>query len=183
MWFRPPAGVWAGPRSGTMADVSSTDSSPLADEEGSKRPPTKVPGVWTQMPLAARIAVVVLLLVAVGGIAAISRTSLQSSSDLAGGTVVLLSPTDGSNILQQDTIGITLVSGYSTTLRVAGTTLPASQVRRVSYASQVAYSFEPGPGKVFTRWPEGKSCVDATYWKTADGPGASSVEHWCFTVL
>ncbi len=163
--------------------VSSTDSSPLAGEEGSPRPPTKVPGVWTQMPIAARVAVVVLLLVATGGVVALAHTSLQSSADLAGGTVVLLTPTDGSNILQQDSVGIELVSGYTATMRVAGTSLPPSQVRRVAYANQVSYSFEPGPNKVFTRWPEGKSCVDATYWKTADGPGSSAVEHWCFTVL
>jgi len=135
------------------------------------------------MPLGVRILLVSLLVVAAGGIAVLSRTSLQSSANLDNGVVVLLTPTDGSNILQQDAIGIDLKPGYSATLRVNGTGLPPSQVRVVSFADQVSYRFEPGQGKVFTAWPAGKSCVDATYWKTSDGPGHSSVEHWCFTTV
>jgi hypothetical protein len=163
--------------------VTTADPGSLADEDGSPRPPTKVPGVWTQMPMGVRILLIALLVIAVGGIAVLSRTSLQSSADLDNGTVVLLTPTDGSNILQQDAIGIDLKTGYSASLRVNGTAIPGSQVRVVSFADEVSYRFEPGQGKVFTAWPAGKSCVDATYWKTSDGPAKASVEHWCFTVV
>jgi len=135
------------------------------------------------MPFGIKILLVSLLVVAAGGIAVLSRTSLQSSADLDNGVVVLLTPTDGSNVLQQDAIGIDLKTGYSATLRVNGTALPPSQVRVVSFASQVSYRFEPGQGKVFTAWPAGKSCIDATYWKTSDGPAHASVEHWCFTTV
>ncbi len=163
--------------------MTTADPGSLADEDGSIRPPTKVPGVWSQMPMAVRILLVGLLVIAVGGIAILSRTSLQSSADLDNGTVVLLTPTDGSNILQQDAIGIDLKSGYSASLRVNGTAIPGSQVRVVSFSEQVSYRFEPGQGKVFTAWPAGKSCIDATYWKTSDGPSKASVEHWCFSVV
>jgi hypothetical protein len=142
-----------------------------------------VPGVWTQMPVGVRILLIGLLVVAVGGIAVLSRTSLQSSADLDNGTVVLLTPTDGSNILQQDAIGIDLKPGYTSTLRVNGTAIPTSQVRVVSFAQQISFRFEPGQGKVFTAWPAGKSCIDATYWKVSAGSEHSSVEHWCFTVV
>jgi hypothetical protein len=163
--------------------VSTVDPGSLTDEDGSVRPPTKVPGVWTQMPVGVRILLIGLLVVAVIGIAVLSRTSLQSSTDLDNGIVVLLTPTDGSNILQQDAIGIDLKTGYSATLRVNGTSLPPSQVRVVTYADQISYRFEPGQGKVFTAWPAGKSCIDATYWKTSDGSAHSSVVHWCFSVV
>jgi len=168
---------------GQNGPVSSADPGYLADEDGSVRPPTKVPGVWSQMPVGVRILLVGLLVVAAGGIAVLSRTSLQSSANLDNGTVVLLTPTDGSNILQQDAIGIDLKTGYSATMRVNGTALPPSQVRVVSFSNEVSYRFEPGPGKVFTAWPAGESCIDATYWKTSSGPGHSSVQHWCFTVV
>jgi hypothetical protein len=178
------------PGSGTMAPVTTTDSGfssdesgALADGEGSPRPPTRVPGVWGQMPLAVRVFMIVLLVAAAGGIAVLSRTSLQSNSDLDHGTVQLLIPSDGSNILQQDQIGIDLTPGYSARLAVNGTALPAHQVRVVSYANQVQYTFEPGPGQVFTRWPAGQSCVIATYWLTKEGPSHSSLQHWCFTVV
>jgi len=152
----------------------------MTSTAGSARKP---PGTWAQMPWGIRLLLIGLLAVAVVGIVVLSHQSLQSSANLDNGVVILLTPTDGSDILQQDTIGITLKTGYTATLDVNGTSLPQSQVREVSYANQVAFSFEPGSGKAFTAWPEGKSCVDATYWKLADGPSHSSVEHWCFTVL
>jgi hypothetical protein len=140
-------------------------------------------GTWAQMPWGIRVLLIGLLAVAAVGIVVLSHQSLQSSANLDNGVVILLTPTDGSNILQQDAVGITLKSGYTATLRVNGTSLPQNEVRDVAYANQVAFSFQPGAGKTFTAWPEGKSCVDATYWKQADGPGHASVEHWCFTVL
>ncbi len=167
----------------TGSGPSYDETGALADDQGSPRPPTRVPGVWSQMPMAVRVLMIGLLVVAVVGIAALSRTSLSSSSDLDGGTVQLLIPTDGSNILQQDRVGIDVSTGVTARLAVNGTALPADQVRVVAYSGQVEYAFEPGAGKVFTRWPAGKSCVLATYWKTKDGPTHSSYQHWCFTVV
>lgn len=185
--------------SGTMMDVTTSDSGSfdddsfedrttaeqvgLDDEEGSPRPPTRVPGVWKQMPVVVRIVMVALLLVAGGAIWALSRQSLASSSNLAGGTVVELIPTDGSNILQQDQIGIVLKSGYRTRLTVNGTAIPVGQLQAVNYASQTQYTFQPGAGKAFTVWPAGKSCVAASYWRVQDGPAHAASQDWCFTVV
>jgi hypothetical protein len=135
------------------------------------------------MPVPVRVLLVGLVVVAVGGIVVLSHQSLQSSADLDNGAVVLLTPIDGSNILQQDDVGITLQRGYTSTLRVNGTALPTDQVRVVSFGNQVSFTFTPGSGKVFTAWPEGKSCVDAQFWKQSAGPEHADVEHWCFTVL
>jgi hypothetical protein len=182
-----------------MVAVSTSDSTPfdddafedrttaeqvgLDDDLGSPRPPTRVPGVWKQMPVAVRILMVALLLVAVGAIWALSRQSLASSSNLAGGTVVELIPTDGSNILQQDQIGIVLKVGYRTQLSVNGTSIPVGQMQTVDYASQTQYTFTPGAGKAFTAWPAGKSCVAARYWRIQDGPAHAASQDWCFTVV
>ena len=73
-------------------DRTTAEQVGLDDDEGSPRPPTRVPGVWKQMPMAVRILMVALLLVAVGGIWALSRQSLASSSNLAGGTIVRAHP-------------------------------------------------------------------------------------------
>jgi hypothetical protein len=164
-------------------DRTTADPGLVDDHEGSPRPPTRVPGVWKQMPVTVRVLMVALVLVAAGGIVVLSRSSLASSSNLAGGTIEQLIPTDGSNILQQDQIGIVLKSGYTARLTVAGTAIPQSQVRTVTYASQTQFTFQPGPGKVFTHWPAGKSCVAATYWKVQDGPTHAAGEDWCFTVV
>jgi hypothetical protein len=174
--------------SGSFDDASFEDRTTaeqvgLDDDQGSPRPPTKVPGVWKQMPLVVRILMVALVLVAGGAIWALSRQSLASSSNLAGGTIVELIPTDGSNIVQQDQIGIVLKTGYTTRLTVNGTAIPVGQMKTVNYSGQTQYTFQPGPGQVFSRWPAGKSCVAATYWRVQDGPVHASSQDWCFTVV
>jgi len=167
----------------SFEDRTTADTPVFDDEQGSPRPPTRVPGVWKQMPMLVRVVMVGLLVVAAGGIVVLSKSSLASSSNLAGGTVVELIPTDGSNILQQADIGIVLKSGYATRLSVNGTPLPANQVHTVAYSSQVQFSFTPGPNQVFTRWPAGKNCIAATYWRVQDGPTHAAGEDWCFTTV
>jgi hypothetical protein len=135
------------------------------------------------MPWGIRVLLVGLLVVAAGGIVVLSHQSLQSSANLDQGVVVVLTPTDGSNILQQDAVGITLERGYTTTLQVNGQTLPTDEVREVTFGTQVEFTFEPGPGKAFTAWPAGQNCAAATFWKQSAGPGHTEAEHWCFTVV
>jgi len=167
----------------SFEDRTTADQIELDDDQGSPRPPTKVPGVWKQMPMAIRILMLVLLVVAAGGIVVVSKQSLASSSNLAGGTIVNLIPTDGSNILQQDQIGIVLKTGYTARFAVSGTAIPQSQVQTVNYSSQVQFTFTPGSGKVFARWPAGKSCVVASYWQVQNGPSHAASVDWCFTVV
>jgi hypothetical protein len=164
-------------------DRTTAEAELLDDGLGSPRPPTRVPGVWKQMPLAVKVLLVGLLLVAAGGIAVLSRSSLAANSDLDGGTVIELIPSDGSNIVQQADIGIVVKSGYTAHLSVNGTSIPQSQLQTVPYATQTQFSFTPGAGKVFTRWPAGKSCVAATYYQVQNGPIHASGQDWCFTVV
>ncbi len=135
----------------SFEDRTTAEQVGLDDEEGSPRPPTGCPACGSRCRWSYASSWSALLLVAVGAIWALSRQSLASSSNLAGGTVVELIPTDGSNILQQDQIGIVLKSGYRTRLTVNGTAIPVGQLQAVNYASQTQYTFQPGAGKAFTR--------------------------------
>ncbi len=164
-------------------DRTTAEGELLDEGLGSPRPPTRVPGVWKQMPLAIKVLLVGLVLVAAGGIAVLSRSSLAANTDLDGGTVIELIPSDGSNILQQADVGIVVKSGYSAHLSVNGTSIPQGQLQTVPYATQTQFTFTPGAGKVFTRWPAGKSCVSATYYTIQAGPTHAAGQNWCFTVV
>ena len=159
------------------------DARGFADEtaaEPSPRPPTKVPGVWKQIPLAVKFLLVVLVLVAAGGVVVANRLTNESTAQLGNGTIEQLIPNNGDKILQQDQIGIRLASGYTADLSVNGTPLPADQVTQVAALNEVL--FQPGQGKVFEQWPAGQNCVVATYWKY-ETPGQTDTHTWCFSVV
>jgi hypothetical protein len=171
--------------SGTMTDV--TDIGPDAEseiapeDEGSPRPPTKVPGVWKQLPLAVKILLVALLLVAAGGIWSANRLTNQSAAVLGNGTIQQVIPNNNDKIPQQGEAGIRLATGYRATLAVNGTPVPQDQVDEIAAFNQ--FKFQPGSGKVLDAWPAGQNCVTATYFQAATGPSQSSVYTWCFTAF
>jgi len=167
---------------GPMADTDpDTDRHIEPESSGSPRPPTKVPGVWRQLPVAVKVLLVVLLLAAAGGIYAASRLTSQSEAQFDNGVVVQLIPTDGSKVLQQEQVGIRLADGYTGTLTANGVPVPDDQIDRVQALNQVL--FQPGDGKILTAWPAGQNCMVATYWKFATGPSQSSTHTWCFSAV
>ena len=159
------------------------DLDPESDPEftGSPRPPTKVPGVWREMPIAVKVLIVVLVVAAGIGIYAASGLTSQSEAQFDDGVVVQIIPNDGDKLLQQDQIGIRLADGYTGSLAVNGVPIPDDQVDRVQALNQVL--FQPGDGKIVDAWPAGTNCVVATYWKFSTGPGQSSTHTWCFSVI
>jgi hypothetical protein len=152
-----------------------------ADEDGSPRPPTRAPGMWAVIPLPVKILLGVLILIACGGIYAVSQSSSESSGGLAGGVIEQLIPAKNAKILQQDQVGIDLQTGYSARLAVNGVDIPDDQVTVVSGLDE--FLFQPGPGKAFEQWPAGQNCVVATFWANDVGPGQSRTQPWCFTAF
>ena len=152
-----------------------------ADDYVSPRPPTKAPGMWGVIPLPVKILLGVLILVACGGIYAVSQSNSESSGGLDGGIIEQLIPAKNSKILQQDQVGIDLQTGYSADLAVNGVAIPEDQITRVSGLDEVL--FQPGSGKVFEQWPAGQNCVVAPYWANDVGPTQSKTVSWCFTAF
>lgn len=102
-----------------------------------------------------------------------------------GGTAAFveqLLPAEGSQAVQQATVGIDLAGGWEATLAVDGREVPADQLNVRAALNRV--EFTPGEGKVFTALPSGRVCVRATVWETRVGraEGARDVS-WCFEVV
>jgi hypothetical protein len=151
------------------------------DDDGSPRPPTRVPGVWKQIPTGIKVLLVALVLVAAGGIVALTQLSSDSSSGLAGGVIEQLIPARNAKIVQQDAVGIDLQTGYSADLAVNGVPVPEDQLIRQSGLDTVL--FRPGPGQIVEEWPAGQNCVVATFWATDVGRQDAKSESWCFTAF
>lgn len=122
-------------------------------------------------------------LLVVVGVCVYALTQHYSDPDttVQGGAVERVIPAAESKILQQDQVGIDLVTGYEAQLTVNGTPLPADEVTAMPELGQVAY--QPGQGRTFEHWPAGRNCVVATFWPIATGPQQSDSRTWCFTVL
>jgi hypothetical protein len=155
------------------------DSAP--EPEGSPRPPTRVPGVWAQIPVLMRVVLVLLLVIAGLGVYGVTKLTSESSASLDNGVIEQLIPADGDKLLQQASVGIDLQTGYTASLAVNGTAIPDDQLDKIVAFNRVM--FQPGSGKVFSAWPAGKNCVVATYWKFETGPSQSSTRTWCFSVV
>src|SRR6201999_183785 len=123
-------------------------------------------------PLAVKGLLVVLLLVAVGGVYAVTRQESGSSANIDGGVIRELTPANNSKILQQEMIGIQLQPGYDASLAVNGIAIPDDQLHKVPATNEV--DFTPGPNQVFTAWPAGQNCINATYWAVVTGPSQST---------
>lgn len=125
-----------------------------------------------------------LALLAVVVVCIVVLTHVDTSTGGAGagnGAIQRLIPTPGSKILQQDTVGIDLATGYDASLAINGAVIPLDQLTKVDALGQV--TFKPGPGKDIETFPAGQNCIVATYWKIADGPNQSTSRSWCFTVV
>ncbi len=162
--------------------MSDTDTPLEPMDEGSPRPPTRVPGVWGQIPVVVRIGLVALLLIAAGGVYAVTRLTSESSANLDNGVVQQLIPAEASKVPQQTQVGIDLADGYNASLSVNGIAIPDDQTDHIVAFSQVL--FQPGAGKVFEKWDASvPTCVTATYWSYDTGPSQSTLRTWCFSVV
>ena len=162
--------------------MSDIDTPLEPTDEGSPRPPTRVPGVWAQIPVLVRIGLVALLLIAAGGVYAVTRLTSESSANLDNGVIQQLIPAEASQVPQQAQVGIDLADGYDASLSVNGVPIPDDQTDRIVAFNQVL--FQPGEGKVFQKWDASvPTCVTASYWRYDQGPGQATMRTWCFSVV
>jgi hypothetical protein len=140
--------------------------------------------------------VVVLAVVAVLGVVAYQMASGSSDDPVAssGGTrefVEQLVPPGDSQVLQQGTVGIDLVSGWTGELTVDDVPIPASDLDAGEDESSDGVSsglerltFTPGAGKVMESLPLGPVCAQALVWDRAAGRDNSQrTVSWCFEVI
>ncbi len=150
-------------------------------------------------PLRTRIAIVVVLFVAIGGFvlaglrtatdpeveAAISGAEPQVTQTTISNGVERLRPLRGAEAFAQESIEIDLAPGWRGELVLqpdsgAAIPLPESEIEFTSL-NQLIY--EPGAGKTIERLPSGQVCVRATIWDQVRGRASTErIESWCFDV-
>jgi hypothetical protein len=140
------------------------------------------------------LAVVAVLVVVAYGMAASDDNETQVGS---GGTrefVESLSPPNGSQLLQQGTVAIDLVTGWTGELSIDETPIPTTQLDQGTDGDETSGStvpngleriaFTPGPGKVFETLPKGPVCAQAVVWERSAGrENSERTVSWCFEVL
>jgi hypothetical protein len=143
------------------------------------------------------VAGAILALVAVLGVVAYQMASDSSDDPVAssGGTrefVEQLIPPGDSQVLQQGTVGIDLVTGWTGELTVDDVPIPASDLDAAQDQSSgdtvssglERITFTPGPGKVMDSLPLGPICAQAVVWDRAAGRDNSQrTVSWCFEVI
>jgi hypothetical protein len=96
-----------------------------------------------------------------------------------------LIPRQDAEALRQSEIGIDLAPGYEAVLVIDGIEIPGGpggDIRHVEAENE--YYFAPGEGTVIEELDAGRTCAEATVWKSADGRGPQDQRFtWCFDVL
>jgi hypothetical protein len=90
-------------------------------------------------------------------------------------------PAPNSQVPQQSTVGIDLVSGWEGTLQVNNVEIPKDQLTLTPKLSRI--EFRPGDGKVVEELQAGLNCVNAIVWPIPEGRDAARQIQWCFTVV
>ena len=148
-------------------------------------------------PTRTKIAVVVVLAVAIGGFVLAGLTAETDNADsvtVSGQAgeqsdaqgVLAFAPRNGGQALSQDGFSIRLAPGWTgelTFLPGNGSAVPLPE-DEVEVTALNELSYQPEDGKVIERLPEGvTSCVVATIWDQVRGREASErTEQWCFAV-
>jgi hypothetical protein len=134
------------------------------------------------------VAVVVLALAISAFVAAYLATSddgddaLGTSGDEIGNDVVEQRiPAPGSQVPQQSTVGIDLLSGWEGTLQLNEVEIPMDQLKLTPELARI--EFTPGDGKVVEELQAGLNCVTAIVWPISEGRDAARQIPWCFTVV
>ena len=189
-----PARGWPSPMSTTSNSPTSSNGSPAPSPNGASPPAAPAPYRYTTRFKIT--AVVILAVVAVLGVVAYGIASDSSGDPVAssGGTrefVEQLIPPGGSQVLQQGTVGIDLVSGWTGELSIDGVAIPASDLDTGQEGPGDTVSsglerltFTPGPSKVMEDLPLGPVCAQAVVWDRAAGRDNSQrTVSWCFEVI
>ncbi len=167
-------------------------------------------GELTPRDKARRLAIALLVLVCIGGVAvAVASTRevdangdtvleggdpcevLISGEDVdapacdpndepIGEIVEQLFPARDAEALQQVQVGVDLGGRFTGVLVVDGTEVPESQLVRQPALNQVFFS--PGEGQVVEEWEPGRNCVRAIVWPIIEGRSESRTVDWCFEV-
>ena len=141
--------------------------------------PTTPPGhapipkqVW------AVIAALGVVIVVAGYIAVRMGTPSPIADGPGGGVIEALLPTESAEVLRQTEVGIDLAAGYTGTLTINGTEIPASQLSSIPELNKILY--RPGPNKVIDQLNPGRNCVTASFWLSSQGPDEATSRTWCF---
>jgi hypothetical protein len=132
---------------------------------------------------------VVATLVLAAAIAAfvLAYLSFQEGEDdpmLTTGTseiVETLIPRRNSQVPQQASVGIDLVSGWTGTLLVNGVEIPQDELTLTPELALIEFS--PGDGRAVEELATGRNCVTAVVWPIAQGRGSAEQIPWCFDVV
>lgn len=94
-------------------------------------------------------------------------------------------PDEGAQVLQQERVGIDLVSGWDGQLTINDQPIPEAELSRSSpRQSSDRLEFVPGSGKVMAALPSGRVCAHARVWQRgSEAEGDASTISWCFTVI
>lgn len=139
------------------------------------------PAARTQFPVAIKLTLVMLVLIAGIAIYGISKVSGRSSSRSTSSAIERVLPTEDDKILQQDPVGVDLAAGYDAELELNGIPIPDDELNRTPQLDLI--EFIPGPGKAVEQYQPGRNCALVTYWPLAAGREQYSTFSWCFTVV
>lgn len=93
-----------------------------------------------------------------------------------------LIPRRNSQVPQQSSIGIDLVTGWDGTLVVDGVEIPRDQLVLTPEIGLV--QFTPGDDKAVEELHSGENCVTAVIWRVSQGRGVDDrTIPWCFEVV
>lgn len=187
----------------TTSSSSSPNGSPGSPNGGSGSPRSngsRPPGSAQPFRYSTRFKIVATLILAVvAGLAVVAYSIASDGSDdpvasSSGGTsefVEQLVPPNDSQVLQQGTVGIDLVTGWTGQLSIEGVAIPSSDLD--SGESETGdgvtsglerLTFTPGPGKVMATLPLGPACAQAIVWERAAGrENSQRTVSWCFEVV
>lgn len=133
------------------------------------------------------VAVCVLALAISAFVAAYLATSdegddqLGTSEAIGNDIVEQRLPAPNSQVPQQSTVGVDLLSGWEGTLVLNDVEIPADQLKLTPELARI--EFTPGDGKVVEQLRAGLNCVTAVVWPIAEGRDAARQIPWCFTVV
>src|SRR5262245_48470617 len=133
------------------------------------------------------VAIFVLALAIAAFVAAYFATSdegddqLGTSAAIGNDIVEQRIPAPNSQVPQQSTVGVDLVSGWEGTLVLNDVEIPADQLKLTPELARI--EFTPGDGKVVEQLRAGLNCVTAVVWPIAESRDTARQIPWCFTVV